>query len=247
MIRKMFFFLVMVFSFPMMVQAYVKAWRVGIEPSLMLTDTHNIVMTNGGFSPSDTNAYLYIEEIVISNRYQPFEIFASFTKTAYSSHLVVRIMDAFTDQELSRMIIEEPGSVSWDTVLVSDRIYLIVELHGSDLQLRTVGVVVEPIILVEPGGLFLDKTAVRAGEDSLGITTTLQQDAKLTLSIFDGKGNLVFRPAFEHTLAKGSYYFSWTANVSSNVSSGETYYVHLKTQHPYAEPVELVQEFSFIP
>ncbi|MGL5254874.1 MAG: hypothetical protein ACRC9L_07785 [Brevinema sp.] len=247
MIKYCMIFMTLIVSFPMLNHTYIKSWRVGAEPSLMLTDTNNLDIKNGAFVAKDTNAYLYIEEISISNRHQPREIFASFTKAAYSSHIVVKVMDAFTDHEISKFIMEESGSLSWDTVLTSDRVYLIVEIFGADLELRSVGMVIEPIILVEPTGLFLDKRDVRAGEDALTITATLQQDAYLTLSIFDSKGNLIFRPAFEHPLAKGSYFFSWMAEYSSEVKSGETYYVHLKTKHPYAEPVELVQEFSFIP
>lgn len=246
MFKPVIFFLLFT-ALPLYGQTKIQAWRLGAQPSLMLTDKKSLTETNGALSPTQDDAYLYIEEMVIPRLHTPLSIFASFTKDRYTSHIIIQVMDAFTDAELFQLRMDEPGSVPWDKLPPADRVYFIVRPAGSDIQLRVVGMASQIIPLAEDSSFVISPQALYVEKDTLSVKVSLVQDASLTLFIYDSSGNITARLADKVILPAGNYEYFWDPSPYLGQLSGEDFQVWMQATHPTANPVEITRTFRLIP
>lgn len=240
-------FILLFTALPLYGQTKIQAWRLGAQPSLMLTDKKSLAETNGALSPTQDDAYLYIEEMVIPRLHTPLSIFASFTKDRYTSHIIIQVMDAFTDTELFQLRMDEPGSVPWDKLPPADRVYFIVRPLGSDIQLRAVGMASQIIPLAEDSGFVISPQTLYVEKDTLSVKVGLVQDASLTLFIYDSRGNITARLADKAILPAGSYEYFWDPSPYLGGLNGEDFQVWMQAAHPTAPPVEITRTFRLIP
>lgn len=247
MMFKPILFLLFFTALPLYGQTKIQAWRLGASPSLMLTDKKSLAETNGALFPTREDAYLYIEEMVIPRLHTPLSIFASFTKNRYTSHIIIQVMDAFTDTELFQLRMDEPGSVPWDKLPPADRVYFIVRPVGSDIQLRAVGMSSEIISLVEESRFMVSPQILYADKDTLSVRVDLVQDASLTLFVYDSQGNITARLADKAILPAGSYEYLWDPSPYLGQLNGEDFQVWMQAAHPTATPVEITRTFRLIP
>lgn len=247
-----FFFLVLCFYLrPHELQAVDKvfSWHYDGLPSLKLTESVGVSFEKDGLVP-DTEAaqhFITIEDIKIPEYSQILQLFVSFGKENYTSFIVVKIFDTFTDRLLSEMSFYETGAVYLDgTDLYPNRVYFKIELFGQDIKLRTAGITTEPQTIIEPQNFTLSSDVFYRSNDVLTIQAKLDQEAEMDLYVFDDTGSVSEKIVSGQVYPAGVYEFYWDAR-SLVLDSGKPFYIWFHVRNLRSQPVEYVRNVLVIP
>ncbi len=231
------------------IHAEVLSWSINDEPSLKLTDMIGVVYSNNAImsdSAYSTNL-IRIEYIELLDGHHFGRMFVRFQKRKFPSFLRVKIFDLFTDTELCRADFHEQDFFDLSSRQhIVGSVYLVVELHGDDIELRRVGIEMIPRNIIEE--LFINSDTIHASSDFLEISTTLQEDAIVTLLIYNREGDVCKSFFINHVLSEGSYQFYLDPqDLSYDYAGDKRYYVWLYSENLRSKPVEFVKKFNIIP
>lgn len=225
------------------------SWRYEGLPSLKLTESVGVVLEKDGLAP-DIDAsqhFITIEDIKIPEYFQILQLFVSFSKINYTSFIVVKIFDTFTDRLLSEISFHETGAVYLDgTDLYPNRVYFKIELFGQDIRLRSGGITTEPQTIIEPQNLTLSSEVIYLSNDVLKIQAKLNQEAEMELYVFDDAGSVSEKIVSGQVYPAGVYEFYWDAN-SLILDSGKSFYIWFHVRNLRSKPVEYVRNVLVIP
>lgn len=225
------------------------SWRYEGLPSLTLTEFVGIAFEKDGLAP-DMDAsqhFITIEDINIPEYSQILQLFVSFGKTNYTSFVVVKIFDTFTDRLLSEISFHEAGAVYLDgTDLYPNRVYFKIELFGQDIRLRSAGITTEPQTIIESQNLTLSSEIVYLSNDVLEIQAKLNQEAEVQLYVYDDTGSVNEKIVSRQVYPAGVYEFYWDAN-SLILDSGKTFYIWFHASNLRSRPVEYIRNVLVIP
>ena len=231
--------------------AYVVSWRYKHESSLFLTDVRGLIESNYSMmpDPDTTTHYLRIEDVVAPEGNDFEQLFVGFTKIRFSSHIVVKIYDTFTDEQLAEITFYEKGLKSLGKYgALSDRVYLVVELYGKDVELRSVGFNINKSIILEEEEFRISDSRIYAKKDNLHISLSLSEEAEVSLYLYTGEGGLEERILSKEVLGVGDYEFQWDPLESDDIpTEGSPYYVWIRAINLRSSPVEYIREFYLIP
>ncbi|SFB67608.1 hypothetical protein SAMN02745150_00083 [Brevinema andersonii] len=251
--KKYFFLLALIFCLSPFdkLQAIGKvfAWRYEGLPSLTLTESVGVTFQKDGLA-ADIEAsrhFITIEDINIPKYSQILQLFVSFDKTNYTSFVVVKFFDTFTDRLLSEISFNETGAVYLEsTDLYPNRIYFKIELFGQDIRLRSAGITTEPRTIIEPQNLTLSSEIVYLSNNVLKIQAKLNQEAEVQLYIYDNAGSVSKKIVSGQVYPAGVYEFYWDTN-SLILDSGKTFYVWFHARNLRSKPVEYIRNVLVIP
>lgn len=225
------------------------SWRYEGLPSLKLTESVGLILEKDGLA-TDREAlqhFITIEDIKIPEYSQILQLFVSFGKANYTSFIVVKIFDTFTDRLLSEISFHETGAVYLDdTDLYPNRVYFKIELFGSDIRLRSAGITTEPQTIIEPQNLTLSSEVVYRSNDVLKIQAKLDQEAEMELYVFDHAGSVSEKIVSGQVYPAGFYEFYWDAS-SLILDSGKPFYIWFRVRNLRSMPVEYVRNVLVIP
>ncbi len=227
----------------------VLSWSFDNLPSLMLTDRAGVINSNNAVMSSGSAGIhqIRIEDIVLDSECSFADMFARFDKYRYTSFVRVKILDTFTDEELGSYDMFEQGSVDISEISAS-MIYMVVELHGEDIELRSAGVQMIEQRILSPNQLTINKDIIVANKDNLMVTVALNEAAKINLILYDRDGNISKDFASNKTLDKGTYRFYLDpSKLSFDYMGDKRYYVWLKADNLRSQPVEIIKKLLILP
>ncbi len=223
------------------------SWSINNTPSLMLTDRAGVINSNNAVMADSSSPLnqIRIEDIALPQEYCFTEMFTGFEKKRYTSFVRVKILDSFTEQELASFDMPEQAIIKLSDI-PSSRIYMLVELHGDDIELRTAGVTMEKFDILN--GITLNKDTIIASKDNLLISFTLNESAKLDLILYNRHGDICESFLAGKILDKGTYRFSMNPDkLSFDYLGDKRYYVWLRAENLRSKPVELIKPILIIP
>ena len=252
-LKNLIFTFLLVCSLFIDVNSYGKvvSWSFSKTPSLLLTDKQGVIESNMAFV-MDTNSItnrIKIEDIVLDKEFQFSTVFTRFHKKRFSSFVKVKVYDVFTDNKLFELDFHEQEVKSINsTSFNKERVYLVIELHGSDIELRSVGMeMIEQTCMVE-NNFMLNSTLLHAQKDNLEITTIFKEAVEVTMFVYNRQGDICKEILMKKVLDPGTYTFALDPQeLSFDYLSDKTYYVWLKAKNNKSDPIEFVKTFQVIP
>lgn len=233
----------------------VLSWNYNKQPSLLLTDVVGLIESNGSFmidsevmTNSNSSHFIRIEDMIAPYDNDFENVFVSFSKKHLSSHVIVKVYDTFTDQLLSEMRFDENKIISLGKAgVLSDRIHLTVELFGTDVELRSVGIILEPSLIIDDIGFTISHNKLYVNQEILLIQLQLNEEAQVSLFVYNSEGTVVKRIVIEQVLDSGNYHFYWNPILVEENLMGSIYYVWLQVENIRSYPIESVRQVYAIP
>ena len=229
----------------------VVSWSFSKPYSLLLTDTQGVMESNMSFimDTNNTTNRIKIEDIVLDNEFQFSTLFTRFQKKRFSSFIKVKVYDVFTDNKLLELdFYEQEVKSIRNTQINKERVYLVIELYGNDIELRSVGMEMIKQSCIEEDEFKLNSTLLNAQTDNLEITTVFKEAVKVTMFVYNRQGDICKEILIKKVLDPGTYKFALDPKeLSFDYFSDKTYYVWLKAENHQSNPVELVKTFQVIP
>lgn len=246
-----FFLFISFFLFDTKNYSKVISWSFSNTPSLLLTDKIGVVESNMSFvaDTNNTTNRIRIEDIVLDQEYRFVSLFTRFNKTHFSSFVKIKIYDVFTDNQLLEFDFYEPeiksiGSMQIDT----ERVYLVAELNGNDIELRSVGMEMVKQDIITENNFTLSCNLLDAKKDNLEIRVVFTEAVEVTLLIYNKNGDICKEILMKKILDPGAYVFAMDPQeLSFDYLSDKTYYVWLKAENLLSKPVEFIKNFQVIP
>ncbi|MGL4394515.1 MAG: hypothetical protein ACRCS8_04750 [Brevinema sp.] len=224
------------------------SWHHKNLSSLKVLSKTDIVQSNCSFMATSDGAMFITEDTVLQDTQTFNKIFARFTKTLLSSHVIVSLINSYTDQEIQSWTFYENGSFSMDELpLLSDRIYFKITIFGEDLQLRTAGLTLKESSIASEKDLKVSNPSLHTDTDFLTLDLALKQEAKVYLYVYDKSGSIVQKISDGQILNKGSYQYHWDPAISLGFDSGEYYYIWTKLENLRSETVEFTKNIYVMP
>lgn len=230
--------------------AKVFSWRYNNIPSLLLTDKVGVIESNNALmmNTNDNKHMIRIEDIITQTGNYFSYIFVNFDKKYFTSFVTVKMYDTFTDELIAKFQFDESGSAFLDNKgAKSDRIYLVAEINGKDVELRVVGVEIYPSIIAEINDLSISSQKIYQQKDILNINLNLQEAAAIFLYIYNKEGDICSRITSDTILDAGEYKFVWNPRSIQNQMMGNSYYLWFKATNLRSKTIEYVREFYMIP
>lgn len=242
---------VFLFSFLLISPSHsqVISWSVNNIPSLLLTDKIGVVFSNDAIMsiPSQPTNQIRIEDIILQKEHSFSKVFVRFKKQKIPSFVKIKIYDAFTDNMVYTHDFYEQDILNFtNEQLTFTRIYIVVELHGSDIELRSVGMGMEQKSIIDD--IVLNKESFDVSTDNVHISFTLHEAAIINLLIYNRRGDVCKNFLVNKTLNPGTYHFSLDpSEFSFDYLGDKRYYVWLKATNLRSQPVELIKTIYIIP
>ena len=229
----------------------VVSWSFSKPYSLLLTDKQGVTESNMSFimDTNSTTNRIKIEDIVLDKESQFSTLFTRFQKKRFSSFVKVKVYDVFTDTKLLELdFYEQEVKSIIDVPINRERVYLVIELYGTDIELRSVGMEMIKQSCIEDDEFKLNSTLLNAQTDNLEITTTFKDAVEVTLFVYNKQGDICKEILIKKVLDPGTYKFALDPqDLAFDYFSDKTYYVWLKAENYQSDPVELVKTFQVIP
>ncbi|MGL4676404.1 MAG: hypothetical protein ACRCWI_01895 [Brevinema sp.] len=227
------------------------SWSINNLPSLRLTDQTGVVESNNAImvDPNATINRIRIEDIVLEEEYSFTNIFVTFQKQNFSSYVRVKIYDTFTDTEVfSFDFVEQDIYRLTNDQIALNRVYLVLELYGEDIELRSAGMGMVKRGIIQAEDLILNTTTLRVSQENLEITASLKESAKVSLLIYNRNGDICKSLILNKVLNRGTYTFYMDLQeLLFDYLEDKRYYVWLRAENLRSSPVELIKSFYIIP
>ncbi|MGL5956083.1 MAG: hypothetical protein ACRC0X_05705 [Brevinema sp.] len=225
------------------------SWSINNSPSLMIVDKTGVIISNNAIM-TDTNNItnrIRIEDIALDISYSFTNVFVRFQKQRISSFVRLKIFDTLTDTEVfSFDFVEQDIYRFTNDQIALNRVYLVLELYGEDIELRSAGMgTVQRDIITD---LILNTSTLKASQENLEIIASLKESAKISLLIYDRKGNICKTLVLNQILNRGIYTFYMDPQeMSFDYLEDKRYYVWLRAENLRSTTVEFVKSFYIIP
>jgi len=226
------------------------SWRFNNTPSLLLTDQIGLMESNNSLmiDKSRNKHMLRIEDIVTESGNYFSHFFVNFEKKRFTSYVIVKMYDTFSDELITEFKFYESGSSYLNNRGVkSDRIYLIAEVFGEDVELRVVGVEIQTSIIAYEDDIMISTNIIHQQKDTLDIDLDLQEEAAIFIYIYNENGDICTRIVDNNILNSGKYQFIWNPRSVYKQKMGDTYYLWFKATNLRSQNIEYVKDFYMIP
>ena len=246
-----FFSLILSFFIDIKSYSKVVSWSFSKTPSLLLTDKQGVIESHSALimDTNSTTNKIRIEDVVLDEEFQFSTVFTRFQKKRFSSFVKVKVFDVFTDTQLLELdFYEQEVRSIINTPINKERVYLVVELYGNDIELRSVGMEMIKQNSITDDNFILSSALLNAQKDNLEITTIFKEAVEVTLFVYNRQGDICKEILINKTLDPGTYKFTLDPlELSFDYLSDKTYYVWLKAENYQSKPVEFVKTFQVIP
>lgn len=224
-------------------------WHINNPYALKLIALENVVESNNALMNLNGETGFFItEDILVNNPKIINQIFIRFTKKFFSSYVQITLFDSYTGEKIQSCQFYENKVIDFHNAsVIRNRIYIKVELFGSDIEIRSVGVILQNQEIANPNGFQVFPQILNADQNNLSISLILEQEARLILYIYDHKGTIVRKIVDGQILSSGKYLYQWDPLTVPLNQSAQYYYIWAKLENLRSDPVEFSKSIYIIP
>jgi hypothetical protein len=218
------------------------------SPYALFLDYENIDAGGGCIKAADpANSWVRTYDLFTGTDFLPHSAFLNIVNSSTDSYITLLVRDSINDEILAKQNFSQTGFLSLTNIFKKE-VYLMVEFHGTNLQLFSFGLKRIPREIIRPAEFEVGPYLCFYGITNLNININLRIPSLIDMIVYDEYGTIVHYVQKQKYLPQGQYEFYWKPEEQknkNNLKSG-SYFIYIRAKSIDGKTIELSKKFLFI-
>ncbi|NPV00763.1 MAG: hypothetical protein HPY53_05210 [Brevinematales bacterium] len=218
------------------------------NPYALFLDYDNISVKGECISAADpTNSWVRSYDIFTGSEFLPYSAFLNIKNSSTDSYVTMIVRDSVSDEILVKKDFSQTGFLTLTNIFKKE-IYLMIEFHGTNLQLFSFGLKRIPREIIRPEEFTIGPELCFYGITNLTININLRIPSVIDMIVYDEYGTIVHYVQKQQKLSQGYYEFFWMPedDKNKNTLKSGSYFIYIRAKSIDGKTIELSKKFLFI-